>query len=33
MPLPIQKLAANWAASESEIGSQKLRRCRFKNRQ
>jgi len=32
--LPIQRWAAkNFAAADSEIGSQKLHRCRFKNQQ
>jgi hypothetical protein len=29
--LPIQKSEANYAAADSEIGNQKLCRCRFKN--
>jgi len=34
VPLPNQKLTAkNWVAANSEIGSQKLYRCRFINRQ
>jgi hypothetical protein len=31
--LPIQKSASNYVAADSEIGSLKLCRCRFRNRQ
>jgi hypothetical protein len=31
--LSIQKSAANYVAADSEIGNQKLCRCRFRNRQ
>jgi hypothetical protein len=30
---PIQKSAANYVVAESEIGSQKLLGCRFRNQQ
>jgi hypothetical protein len=31
MPLPIQKLAANYAAADSEISNKKQSRCQIKN--
>jgi hypothetical protein len=33
MPLPNQKSTTNCVATKSEIGSQKLWRCQFRNRQ